>query len=79
MTITKDYFVIHRTEDDVHTGWMTKLELKASLRDKENGFGGYTILAAIPHLDEFPSRSVYIINGKQVTPRPISTVVEYEF
>lgn len=73
------YVVISRLEDEPTIELIPAAALLTML-NHEGSFAGYKILKEIPSIDlqEFPSKSLLIIEGKIIVPKVKTVVKEFE-
>ena len=68
----KNYFVIWRDQDEPGIKFMSKSELRRFLSEN------YAFLKDAPEIEEFPSKSVFILKGSVVIPQARRHVTEWE-
>jgi hypothetical protein len=71
----RQFLVMSRGEDGVHTGIYSEDVLKKSLADE---WQGYNILQKVPDLEYFPDNSLFIFSDGVVTPKPVAKVTAWE-
>jgi hypothetical protein len=76
--MNKKYLILSRCEDEVGYDVVTKSELNKKLQSGE--YEGYTFLDGTEKIDleYFPSKSVLIMAGEFVIPKPKKVVTEWE-